>query len=196
MKKQLLVVALFFLGIYPQLSFSQENADRFYLGAGVSHIDQKDACDGSSISCDDTDVGGKIFLGYQYSSLLSIEAGYVDLGKTDASINVLGVPASIDVDAHGFFLSGQILWPVSSNVDIYGKIGAAYWDLETKAKSSGVSISLRDKGTGVLYGLGVEYKLNTNLGLRAEWERFNNVGGSDTGETDIDLLSTSISYRF
>ena len=35
-----------------------------------------------------------------------------------------------------------------------------------------------------------------NLAARAEWQKYNDVGGNNTGKTDIDMLSAAILYRF
>ena len=48
-----------------------------------------------------------------------------------------------------------------------------------------------------LFGLGVKFDLNRTFGVRAEFERFNNVGdGSSTGQTPVNVWSASAQYRF
>jgi hypothetical protein len=46
------------------------------------------------------------------------------------------------------------------------------------------------------FGFGATYQINKQWGVRAEWERFNNLGDSDTGESDVDLLSVGAVFRF
>jgi len=174
-----------------------QDVDRgFYAGIGAGHSDQKDACDDISGSCDETDLGWKIFGGYQFNSNFSAEAGYVDLGETDADTVISGISISAEAEVTGFFLAGIAAWPINDSFSIYGKLGAIYWDVDTKASGGGISVSEDESGTDFLFGIGAQYNFTNNFGVRAEWERFNDVGNSDTDESDIDLISASLVYGF
>ena len=43
--------------------------------------------------------------------------------------------------------------------------------------------------------LGAELRLGP-LGVRAEWQRYANVGGASTGEDDLDVFSLGVLFRF
>ena len=46
-------------------------------------------------------------------------------------------------------------------------------------------------------GLGAQYNFTPAVGLRVEWERFFEVGDSDsTGEADIDMITAGVVYKF
>jgi len=46
-------------------------------------------------------------------------------------------------------------------------------------------------------GLGAQYNLSKSVGLRAEWERYFDVGDADsTGEMDVDLISAGVVFKF
>lgn len=190
------VFVAFFLLTTVSISNAQDTANGFYVGVGVGHSDQKDACDDISGSCDDTDTGWKIFAGYEFNQYLSLEGGYADLGESDADTIVLGIPVSADAEITGFFLSGIASWPINDSFSVFGKLGAIYWDVETDADGGGISVSEDENGTDLMFGVGAQYDFTDNIGIRAEWERFNDVGDSDTGESDIDLISGSLVYRF
>lgn len=51
-------------------------------------------------------------------------------------------------------------------------------------------------GTDLAFGLGANWKINKSIGLRAEWERFQNLSVDGGTERDVDLLSLGASYRF
>ena len=50
--------------------------------------------------------------------------------------------------------------------------------------------------TGSAWGLGLQYTFNERVGLRAEWERFENVGDSSSGRGDINAYTFSVNYKF
>lgn len=178
----------------PQAAFAQDQG--FYVGLGVGQSDAKDGCSeltslGFSGSCDDTSTGKKIFLGYQYNKNFAIEGGYVDLGKFKAS-DISGASAFAKAKVWQLVAVGTL--PLANNFSLFGKAGLHNWDVD--AGGSGVG-TISDKGTDFTFGVGAGYELTKNLGLRLEWERFRHVGEKDTtGQSNVDLLSVGLRYRF
>jgi OOP family OmpA-OmpF porin len=106
-------------------------------------------------------VGG-IVLGYKFSKYLAVEGEYTGIGKvTDkASGTVKGDAASIA--AIGFI-------PLNEEFNLYGKLGVA----ATKTRvSSSLAPMNDDTRTAVTYGLGGEYNLNKNIGIRLGWDHY------------------------
>jgi opacity protein-like surface antigen len=60
----------------------------------------------------------------------------------------------------------------------------------------GVSRSQEASEVEFKFGIGASYSFTRNLALRAEFERFLDVGDSDTGEGDVDLISIGVTFRF
>lgn len=184
----------------PQAALAQDMG--FYIGAGVGQSKAKDACatfqsQGLTGSCDDTDTAGKLFLGYQFNQNFAVEGAYVDLGKVTGSGTVSGVPVSGEAKAKTWQLVAVGIVPLANNFSLFGKLGAHRWDADASASASGSTSTASDKGTDVTYGLGGSYEFSKNLGLRLEWERFQNVGNTNTtGRSNVDLLSVGLRYRF
>jgi len=42
----------------------------------------------------------------------------------------------------------------------------------------------------------VRYDFTRNLGVRAEWQKYQDVGGGDIGESDVDVLSIGAIWKF
>lgn len=156
---------------------------------------------------DDSDVGWKILGGYQFNKYLGVEASYVDFGKAkfdDASaLSTLGLPlvGNFKFEAKGGSLAATGTWPFARRFGVFGKLGALYWDaeLDGTVSASGVTSSREedDNGVSVMFGGGGKFDVTERLSLRVEWERYDSVGDEDnTGETDIDLISGGLIYRF
>jgi hypothetical protein len=47
-----------------------------------------------------------------------------------------------------------------------------------------------------MFGFGASFDIGKTAAVRIEWERFMDVGESDTGQSDVDLLSASLVFRF
>lgn len=167
----------------------------------------------ASQSLDDKDTGWKVYAGYRVNENFAIEAGYTRLGKFgyqgSFDFYITGYDyegsASLKGRAKAWTLSALGIVPLGQQFELFGKLGLARWDVKTTANitvnqdgdSYSESTSVSKKGTGLNFGLGAVYKFNANLGIRAEWERFNDVGKEDvTGKSDIDLLSIGLMYSF
>jgi OOP family OmpA-OmpF porin len=160
---------------------------------------------GSSCSSDDTDTGWKVFIGNQFNKNAAIEFGYIDLGKSTGSVSgtVLGIPATANADgeAKGFNLALVGSLPVSNEFSVLGRIGLFRWDVDVSASANvgGFPGSASDSasGTDLTFGVGAQYDFSKSAGVRVEWETFQDVGDQDsTGQSDIELLSLSLVFRF
>ena len=79
--------------------------------------------------------------------------------------------------------------PASNTVDIFGKIGLAFWDAKLSASGT-IAGSLDDDGTDIMFGAGVSFGVTDQFALRAEIEKFNNIGNDTTiGESSVMILS-------
>jgi OmpA-OmpF porin, OOP family len=162
---------------------------------------------GASCSAEDTSTATKLFAGYQFNRYVAVEAGYVNLGKFTFSANKptnpFGFTADVSDKASGFGIDAVGTWPITPEFGLLGRIGLFRWTLDASATlttqfAGGANGSASEKATGidVAFGVGAKYDFSENLGLRAEFQRFKNVGNDTTGKEDVDLISASFVYRF
>lgn len=152
-------------------------------------------------SVDNTDTGWKLYAGYQINRNFALEAGYADLGKITgegtATLTDSGGDYQVDwsgnmkVKSWSFSVVGSV--PVSERFSVFGKLGIQHWQQKISGISGLTSDSEKESGTDPLWGLGVKFDMSKQLTLRAEWERFQDVGES---KQDIDLLSLGLMYSF
>jgi OOP family OmpA-OmpF porin len=175
-----------------------------YLGGGIGQANIKDACVQTPgitfTSCDDTQGAWKAFVGYPFHPNLAAELTYTSFGTTTAGFTGAGFTGDAKVDIDTWDLSAVGSWPLAERFSIFGRLGAYYSSVRNKQRfiSGGTSTSptVAESNSNLTFGAGAGLRLNRNWGLRAEWQRFIAVGGDDTGQTDIDLLSISALYHF
>ena len=153
-----------------------------------------------SDNSDDSDIGYKVYAGYQFNPNFAVEASYVDFGKFEANATVvdgepIGVGADASIDGFGFALVGKL--PIQNGFNVYGKLGMVAWDADLDVNlntlSGDIATSDGADGSDPFYGIGAEYEIN-QLVLRAEYERYDlSEGGEDF---EVDFLSAGIGYRF
>jgi len=148
-------------------------------------------------SVDETDTAWKIFAGYQYNKYLGVELGYVDLGEVDIDAVITAPTAAtlkINAETQAAALSVIASLPIGDKFNVFGRVGAFYWDVEAEAAAvvGGVvsKASADDDGIDLLFGAGAKYDFTKNVGVRVEWERY------DVDGDDIDLISGSLLYSF
>ena len=178
----------------PAVSMAQARTDTgWYLGASVGqsrarHVD----CAGFS-SCDTRAAAFGILGGYQVNRNFAAELGYHDFGRV--TFSAPGVSGNIKASAAE--LVGLGAYPFANAFSVYAKLGA--YRAETKASASLAGLgsgSLKDRKTDLTVGLGAQCDVTREALVRAEWQRYKNVGGNDIGKSDVDVISIGLIWRF
>ena len=158
---------------------AQPSLSSVYLGGTLGEAELKDACQGLA-SCDDKDTAWRILGGYQFNRHFAAEVGYHDLGEASA-------PGG-RAEATAWELVGIGTLPLASQLSLYGKLGVYRGELE--------AAGIEESNTDLTYGLGVQYDFAKAIGVRGEWQRYEKLGGGALVETDADVLSVGVLYRF
>lgn len=127
--------------------------------------------------------------GYQYNKNLAVEAQFTGAGKsTDVAGNTL--------KADALSLTAVGLLPLNDSFELLGKLGVA----STKTTSSGLTATnLGTTRTGLTYGLGAQYNVSKNLGLRLVWDRYALATSSAVGvksNANADVVAVAAVYKF
>jgi OOP family OmpA-OmpF porin len=174
-KALLAIAALAFAGG----AAAQPSLSSVYVGATIGEAELKDACAGVG-GCDEKDTAWRILGGYQFNRYFAAELGYHNLGEASA-------PAG-KTEATAWELVGVARYPLTGEFSVYGKLGGYRGELEAP--------TAEETNTDFTYGVGLQYDILKNVGVRGEWQRYNKMGGGALVETDVDVLSVGVVYRF
>jgi OmpA-OmpF porin, OOP family len=181
MKKLKAVLAM--AGLSAALGFAgsaaAQSLSSVYIGGTVGQAELKDACQGLA-SCDEKDTAWRILGGYQFNRNFAAEIGYHNLGEASA-------PAGA-TKGNVWELVGIGSYPIANQFSVYGKLGFYRGELEAP--------SAKETNTDFTYGVGLQYDIARNVGVRGEWQRYSKMGGGAVVETDVDVLSVGVVYRF
>ena len=86
-----------------------------------------------------------------------------------------------DVEVTGLEFVAIGMFPITSQFSILGKLGFANVEVDTRFGSE-------DK-TEITWGLGVQFDVSRNLGLRAVWQRYET-------EDAVDYLAIGATWKF
>lgn len=175
-------------------------------------------CANPVISCayDDEDSAIRLSVGYNITPNFAVELSYADLGET-AALN----PSNSATQASGVLRQETTALSLSaigkkqlgqSKFTAFGKLGLSYWDSEmrldrTPAIAAIPNQTQSETGIDPLVGIGMEYKANSMLSLRAGWDRYFSVGergqaiditntNIKTVDTDVDMLYVGANVSF
>ncbi len=159
----------------------------FYVGGGIgqSYIEQDNVLANEDFEGDD--FAYKAFAEYRFHKNFASEFAYLNLGEPDDDI--VGVDTEIEAYAIAMYLVGIL--PLAEKFEVFGKLGAAYWDAKAKASFMGLSAREDEDGTDIAYGLGATYKITDKYAARAEIE------GVDVDDLDkFYIVTVSGELRF
>ena len=138
-------------------------------------------------STNDTDTAWKVYGGLEVTDYFAVELGFVELGEVGTRYSASIPPNDIDsllgdtFEVHpylgkGWVAAGVFNWPFSNDQFAFlAKAGVFAWeaDIDVWVDSGGTgSVSGDDSGTDMMYGIGVEWRLDPNWSITAEWERY------------------------
>jgi OOP family OmpA-OmpF porin len=147
-------------------ALAQQPMQGWYVGADVGTVDFGN----------DDDTGFRILGGYQINRTFAAELGYGMLyDKGDAEVTA-------------WDLVGVASFPIANKFSVFGKLGFAMW--EVKQRNVPFFGTLKDDGTDLTFGVGLQYDVSRNLGVRAQWQRY------DTDPEEADALTIGVIYRF
>lgn len=142
-----------------------------------------------------TDAAYRLKLGYKYSRFLTVESEYVDFGNNAGSVFANPANLSSAFRTSGFGVDTIATVPIWRQFSFYGRLGA-YTGSRNIYFSNPASLLGDNTRTRVRYGLGVRYDFTKAVGIRAELERYAPPGAVFSGESEADLFSVGVSWRF
>lgn len=111
-------------------------------------------------------------LGYQFNKYLALEAGYMTFGQAKATATTAGATATRTDKFGGFDVAAKGIIPVSSQFNLFGKVGAVnmHDDVDVTANIAGSTL----KATGhtntwvPMIGAGTAFNVSKNVALTVQ----------------------------
>ena len=159
-------------------ALAADNPTGPYVGAGVGQFNLKmdslrDVPGAVSTIRDSNDNAWKGFVGYRFLPFLGVEAAYINLGRPGDRFTATGSNGNYNVKVSGFAASLIGTVPVGP-VELFGKIGQYYYDVDTRIDldSPGPDVRSKHSHNDFMWGGGVSFVVLERLELRGEYERF------------------------
>lgn len=166
-----------------------------YVGASVGQATSDISCP-AGVTCDDSDIAWKLYGGMEINEYISMQVGYTNLGDVEYSGAKTGTRG-----VHGATLQMVGTYVFNPDFMLFATGGLNILNAEVDGTIAGTPTNnTGDTDVAWSAGLGAQYNFTKSLGLRAEWERYFEVGSSDfnggTGEADVDLISVGLVIKF
>lgn len=172
---------------------------------------------GYTSTFDDSSGVWAVNVGYQWNRYFAVEIGYLDLGSavyTAQFTNSDGNAATVDpaysfgarFENSGPTLAAVGIFPFGDKFEIHGRGGVLFsrsrftlpvvnTAVTTSTPLTLTSREARERTSDFFVGVGGGWNINQDFTLRADYQRYLDVGDNDTGEADIDVVSLSILFR-
>lgn len=144
---------------------SPSYAENLYFGVGAYLADLE------LVAGSEDDITPAAFVGYQFLDtnvlMLSAEVGYYDLGSVRSERENL----SYSADVSALSLAGVAYLPLGPFIEVYGKVGMARFEIESRV--NGVLVD--GDATDAFAGVGVAWDFFDTVDVYAEYLRFDNA---------------------
>ncbi|KCZ87741.1 MULTISPECIES: outer membrane protein [Hyphomonas] len=183
---------------------AQENG--LYLEGGYQYLEIEP--DGADSGVDTNAIGAR--LGYQFNPVFSIEgelASGIDDGEFDYNVDEDSfnlddnndgdfndlIAASGDIGLNYLVgLYGKAEVPLTDRLDVYGRAGYAYVDLDASIQTPGGTTltTIEDAEEGPAFGAGLSYDLTENVYLKGDYTYYS------FEDTDTNGVMLGVGYKF
>ena len=136
---------------------------------------------------DDDAESYRLLAGWQLSDSFGIEAGYLDFGTFEETVDLGGTTAITEITADGWTFGGTIAAPLSDQFSIVGRAGVFVWDADVDVNGLRAAV---DDDSNPYYGGGARFNLTPNFSLLGDWTRY------ELDDVDTDVISLGFQYRF
>ena len=187
----------------PAAGMAQQPPERgAYVGVSIAHTEFQKTCEAVLVKCDNSDFGGKGFLGYRMNRNFALEGGYARFGTAKGRGTIGGQAANFDRDVLAWDIALVGTWPLSQGMSIFGKFGFNRADTKFTGELNGGRVDVNEKSTGGTYGAGFQVELGSHFAVRVEWQRYRSMGGPGitpflrADKDDIDAVGAGVIYKF
>jgi len=170
----------------------------WYIGIGGGQSSFRDTCSffesqNMLATCDDESTGWKVFAGRDMSDYFGLELSYADAGEAKI-VAPSTTPGTLNIRPTLLTVSAKLELPLGKRFSILGKAGMTYFRTDNERTGVFRTLSSGDDGFEPSVGAGISMKVSKGLGIRAEWEHFNDATGNGSG--NIDMVTASLLYHF
>lgn len=149
---------------------------------------------GASLSCDDSPAFYRVYSGARLTPHFGFEVGYRHSEKADLGVSSNGQNVKIaDASIRGIDLAALAQFPLGNRIDLFAKAGGFFWDYDFESSALGSNDA---SGNNFMYGAGIRFGITDNIFLRADYDIVPDLGNSEIGENDVDMVSGSLEYHF
>jgi OOP family OmpA-OmpF porin len=164
-----------------------------YIGVGAGQGEALEyACD-TLPQCHPKTTVYKFFSGLQFHRHFAIEVAYSDLGKVSSN-NGPAFDDSIKVKASDVTLVA--LYHPTERFTLFGKAGGYYANTTKLRTSGGITVNVKESHGNPTFGGGLQWFFWNGVALRGEGQRYMKVGGGNIGDSDYNVYTLSVLWKF
>jgi len=158
---------------YAKTSIKRSALDNFYQQSGLI---------AQSVDIDDSDNSFSVFGGYQFSSYLALEAGYLDLGNR--AVSFTGETADLDSfydnaehiypqAGNGYTVAIVGSYPIAQSWKLSAKVGYFDWEADYQTTALGDKVGEDHiSGGDIWFGAEVNYRVSDSLQMYVSAQRY------------------------
>lgn len=209
----LLVVSLTFVSLQftAEAQILEPQYEHVYAGAGggmrTIKIDKADSVNSDIVDFDENNFAYKVYGGWRISKHFGVETSYIDAIEAEGSLLTTAGANDLEVDARaatahvvGYIPTGNIYNPDPKNIDLYGKVGPAWVDLNTSGdvtdnQGNTIRMDKSESKIGVSIGVGSNISISRNWILRVEGQAITALSGNVDQEIYMGFVGLQYAFR-
>jgi OOP family OmpA-OmpF porin len=177
----------------PLAAQAQATGRGVYIGVGAGQAEAlKYECD-TLPACNPKGTAYKFFGGLQFHRHFALEVAYTDLGKVSSNAGA-AFDDSITVKASE--VTFVALYHPTERFSLFGKAGGYYAKTSKLRQTGGTTIRANESNGNPTFGAGLQWFMWDGIALRGEGQRYMKVGTGNIGDSDYNVYTISLLWKF
>ncbi|HYR35944.1 MAG TPA: outer membrane beta-barrel protein [Burkholderiales bacterium] len=177
----------------PAAAQAQATGRGVYVGVGAGQAEALEyECD-LLPTCKKKGTAYKFFSGLQFHRHFAVEVAFTDFGQVSSSAGA-AFDEIIKVKASEVTLVA--LYHPTERFSFFGKVGGYYANTSDQFTQSGVTRTVKETNGNGTFGAGLQWFFWNGFALRGEGQRYMKVGGGNIGDSDYNVYTLSVLWKF
>ena len=141
--------------------------------------------------------GWDVYFGYAFNRYFTLRGGKRYFGEAESEVG----SGKLSIDSDGFYVAGDLMWPVTDRFSIGATLGIQQVDVELEAKQRffggrSFSHSESDDARDYFYGVRARWGLGESSSLVAFYNQYSFEVDDSSDDLEYDSLGLGLEWRF
>jgi len=179
------------------LSAMADNSGKYYISGDYGKLSLSNTIPTNPSAVLPNPKAMRLGVGYHFTPSVAVEAGYVAIGDS----TLVAPNDSVTLKQSAIQLAAVGSYQLNSSFDVIAKLGLSANSNKFTGTGLDAGLNTSNSSTSLIYGIGIQFNINEQIGIRAQYEDFGKTTvsenfGNTSWKMGVKMTSIGVVYNF